>query len=169
VITSVGENQPLDAKAAIAGFVSTPERGVAIVDLKEAYSKEAKEYKRGAMVVRGAQTYAVIQDDFSVKGTQALTWSMHTRATVAVDGKKALLTQGKQTLAAVILSPEGATFTSEEAPEQVTPLTSLKGVNVLKVKLNEASGDQRVTVAFALGAEVPAAPVLPLSEWIPKK
>jgi hypothetical protein len=169
VITSAGENQPLDAKAAIAGFVSTPERGVAIVDLKEAYSKEAKEYKRGAMVVRGAQTYAVIQDDFSVKGTQALTWSMHTRATVAVDGKKALLTQGKQTLAAVILSPEGATFTSEEAPEQVTPLTSLKGVNVLKVKLNEASGDQRVTVAFALGAEVPAAPVLPLSEWIPKK
>ena len=90
-------------------------------------------------------------------------------ATVAVDGKKALLTQGKQTLAAVILSPEGATFTSEEAPEQVTPLTSLKGVNVLKVKLNEASGDQRITVAFALGAEVPAAPVLPLSEWIPKK
>lgn len=169
VIMSAGANQPLDAKAAIAGFVSTPERGVAIVDLKEAYSKEAKEYKRGAMVVRGSQNYAVIQDDLSVKGTQALTWSMHTRATVAVDGKKALLTQGKQTLAAVILSPEGATFTSEEAPEQVTPLTSLKGVNVLKVKLNEASGDQRITVAFALGAEVPAAPVLPLSEWIPKK
>jgi hypothetical protein len=42
-------------------------------------------------------------------------------------------------------------------------------VNVLKVKLNEASGDQRITVAFALGTEVPAAPVLPLSEWIPKK
>lgn len=169
VITSAGANQPLDAKAMIAGFVSTPERGVAIVDLKEAYSKEAKDYKRGVMVVRGAQNYVVIQDDFSLKGTQSLAWSMHTRATVALDGKKAVLTQGKQTLAAVILSPENATFSSEEAPEQVTPLKSLKGVNVLKVKLSEASGDQRITVAFALGAEVPQAPVMPLSEWIPKK
>jgi SLA1 homology domain 1, SHD1 len=169
VITSGGANQPLDAKAAISGFISTPERGVAIVDLKGAYSGEAKDYQRGAMLVRGAQNYAVIQDDFSVKGKQSLAWSMHTRATVAVDGRKAVLTQGKQTLNAVILSPEGATFSSEEAPEQVTPLASLKGVNVLKVKLSEAQGEQRITVAFALGAEVPPAPVLPLSEWIPKK
>jgi hypothetical protein len=169
VIVSKAENQPLEAKAAISGFVTTPERGAAIVDLKDAYNKEAKSYLRGAMVVRGAQNYAVIQDDISLKGSQTLAWQMHTRATVAIDGKKATLTQGNQTLTAVILSPENAAFTSEEAPEQLTPLKSLKGVNVLKVNLNEVQGDQRITVAFALGAEPVAAPVMPLSEWVPKK
>lgn len=169
VITTAAGNQPLDAKAAIAAFSTTPERGAAIVDLKEPYSKEAKSYQRGVMLVRGTPTYAVIQDDFSAKGTQTLAWQMHTRATVAIDGKKAILTQGGQTLHAVILSPENAAFTSEEAPEQITPLKSLKGINVLKVKLAGAQGDQRLTVAFALGAEPPAAPVVPLSDWTPKK
>lgn len=169
IIVTKAENQPLEAKAALAGFVTTPERGAAIVDLKDPYNKEAKSYLRGAMVVRGAQNYAVIQDDISLKGSQTLTWQMHTRATVAIDGKKATLTQGNQTLTAVILSPDNAVFTSEEAPEQITPLKSLKGINVLKVNLNEAQGDQRITVAFALGAEPVTAPVLPLSEWTPKK
>lgn len=169
VIVSKAENQPLEAKAAVTGFVSTPERGAAIMDLKDPYNKEAKSYLRGAMVVRGAQNYAVIQDDISLKGSQTLAWQMHTRATIAIDGKKATLTQGNQTLTAVILSPESAAFTSEEAPEQMTPLKSLKGINVLKINLNEAQGDQRITVAFALGAEPVTAPVVPLSEWTPKK
>jgi hypothetical protein len=157
-LTSAAENQPLDAKATISGFVSTPERGAAVIDLKAAYNKETRDYQRGAMLVRGAQTYAIIQDDIGVKGTQTLTWSMHTRAAVAVDGNKAILTQGNQTLTAVILSPAGATFTTEEAPEQLTPLTSLKGVNVLKTQLAGVSGDQRLTVAFALGNEPVQAP-----------
>lgn len=169
VIVSKAENQPLEAKATLSGFVTTPERGAAIVDLKDAYNKEAKSYLRGAMVVRGAQNYAVIQDDISLKGSQTLAWQMHTRATVAIDGKKATLTQGNQTLTAVILSPDNAVFTSAEAPEQITPLKSLKGIHILKVNLNEAQGDQRLTVAFALGVEPVTAPVMPLSEWTPKK
>jgi hypothetical protein len=168
-LTSAAENQPLDAKATISGFVSTPERGAAVIDLKAAYNKETRDYQRGAMLVRGAQTYAIIQDDIGVKGTQTLTWSMHTRAAVAVDGNKAILTQGNQTLTAVILSPAGATFTTEEAPEQLTPLTSLKGVNVLKTQLAGVSGDQRLTVAFALGNEPVQAPVLPITDWVPKR
>ncbi len=169
VLVTAAGNQPLDVKAAISGFVSTPERGAAVIDLKPAYTREVRDYQRGAMLVRGDKPYAVIQDDIAVKGTQTFTWSMHTRATIVVDGNKATLTQGKDTLTAAILSPAGATFTSEEAPEQLTPLRSLKGVNVLKVKLDGVQGDQRLAVAFALGAEPVQAPVLPLAEWLPKK
>jgi hypothetical protein len=168
-LTSAAANQPLDAKASITGFVSTPERGAAVIDLKNAYSTQARDYQRGAMLVRGAQTYAVIQDDIAVKGTQTLTWAMHTRATVTVDGNKALLTQGNQTLTAVILSPAGATFTTEEAPEQTTPLSSLKGIHVLKTQLAGVSGDQRLTIAFSLGNEPVQAPVLPITDWLPKR
>jgi hypothetical protein len=168
-LTSPAENQPLDAKASITGFVSTPERGAAVIDLKSAYSTQARDYQRGAMLVRGAQTYAVIQDDIAVKGTQTLTWAMHTRATVTVDGNKALLTQGNQTLTAVILSPAGATFTTEEAPEQTTPLSSLKGVHVLKTQLAGVSGNQRLTIAFSLGNEPVQTPVLPITDWLPKR
>lgn len=169
VLVTPAGNQAFDVQAAVTGFVSTPERAAAVIDLKAAYSRETRDYQRGALLARGAATYAVIQDEIAVKGTQTFTWSMHTRATVEVNGNKALLTQGKQTLTAVILSPEGAVFTTEAAPEQTTPLTSLRGVNVLKTTLDGAQGEQRLTVAFALGSEPPQAPVLPLAEWLPKK
>ena len=169
VLVAGGANQKLDAKALLTATLSTPERGAAVVDLKDAYAQEAKSYERGVMVVRGPKPYALLQDDVSFKGSQKVEWQMHTRATVAVEGNKATLTQGGQTLTAVILSPEGASFTSMEAPEQKEPLRSTKGINVLKVALNEAKGDQRIAVAFALGTEAPQAPVVPLSQWVPKK
>ncbi len=169
VLVTAAVNQPFDVKAPISGFVSTPERGAAVIDLKPAYNRETRDYQRGAMLVRGEKPYALIQDDLAVKGTQTFTWSMHTRAAVEVDGNKATLTLNKETLTAVILSPEGATFTTEAAPEQETPLTSLRGVNVLKTALNGVQGDQRLTIAFALGSEAPQAPVVPIADWLPKR
>ncbi len=169
VLVTPAGNQPLDVQATLAGFLSTPERAAAVVGLKEAYDRETRDYQRGAMLVRGAQTYAVIQDDLDVKGTQTFTWTMHTRATVETNGNKATLTQSGQTLTAVILSPAGASFTSEAAPEAGLNLTSLKNINVLKVALDGVQGQQRLTVAFALGAEPVQAPVLPLTDWLPKK
>lgn len=168
-------NQSLDAKGKIIGFNSTPERGVAIVDLTDAYSPKTKSTHRGAMITRGAAPSIVLQDDIMLKGTSTVEWRMHTRATIATNGNKATLTNGDpakggQTLTATLLSPAGASFSSEEPPEKPSEQArDLKAYHVLQVKLPEAKGEQRITVAFSMGAEAPATPVVPLTQWLPKK
>lgn len=164
-------NQELDAKAAMIGFSSTPEKGVAILDMTEAYRK-TKIAHRGAMVVRGPQPYVLLQDDLTLKGTVDVDWQMHTKSEITAAGNKATLTQGTNTLTASLLSPEGAQFVVEDPPEaegeQNRDLRKEK-VKVLKVKLPASKGEQRITVVFASGAEAPAVPVVPLSQWLPKK
>jgi hypothetical protein len=166
----ISTNQSLDGKAAIAFMKSAPDVSMAAIDLKGAYSKAAKQAYRGAMVVRGAKPYIVLQDDIIIKNTTNVTWKMHTRAEVTVDGKSAVLTDGNQKLHAVILSPAGATFTTEAAPEpaneQAKKLTNIK---ILKVGLPEVKGDQTVCIAFALNEAPPALPVKPVVDWPGKK
>jgi hypothetical protein len=167
-------NQPLDAKAKFIGFNTTPERGVAIVDLSDAYSSKTKSVHRGAMMVRGPSPYVLMQDDIEIKGTTTVEWNMHTTATIEVAGNKATLTNGEkgkgQTLNAVLLSPPGATFTTAEPPEKANEQArDLKNFHILRVNLAEAKGEQRITIAFTTAAEAPTAPVVPLTAWLPKK
>ncbi len=163
-------NQKLDAKGTITGFNSTPERGVAIVDITDAYSTKARSVQRGAMVMRGATPGIVLQDDIALKGTSTVEWRMHTKATIAAAGNKATLTSGNQILTATLVSPPGASFSTEEPPEPPTEQArDLKAYHVLQVKLPDAKGEQRITVAFSMGAEAPATPVIPLTQWVVKK
>ena len=164
----MGSNQALDGKAVISSQLSTPERGFAIVDMSDAFA-EAKDALRGVMMVRGAQPYVLIQDEYKLKGNSTVSWNMHTRAEVMVNGNSATLTQGNQKLTMKVLSPEGATFISEDAPEQKEPLSSLKGVKVLKVSLPAAKGDARIAIVATQAPEVPTVSVVPLEEWAPKK
>jgi hypothetical protein len=164
-----GSNQALDARAPISGFASAPDRGNVLIEMKSANSGAFREHTRGAALARGAQPYAIVQDDVGIKGTQTLTWTMHTRAEVALNEGKATLTQGGQTLTAVILSPKDAKFTVDDAPEQLTPLSSLKGIRVLKVALQGAQGDQSISVAFHLGDAPVEIAHTPLATWIPKR
>lgn len=166
-------NQELDGKGVFIGFHSTPERGIAILDMNDAYRK-AKVAQRGAMMVRGPQPYLLLQDDLQLRGTTDVEWKLHTKSEVAATGNKATFTQGANNLTAVLLSPPGAQFVVEDPPERPAGEERMRDlrrekVKVLKVKLTEVKGDQRITVAFASGAEPPAAPVVPLAEWLPKK
>jgi len=163
--------QPLDAKAEIVAFNTTPERGFAIVDLGDAYSRYVKDLKRGAMLVRGASPYVLMQDEINIKsGTP--TWVMHTKATVAAEGNKATLTSGSSKLTMMILSPAGATFTSGEVDEKKwkanEQIGSFKGITVLKVAL-QGKGEQTLAIAFSQAATPPTVPVTPLEQWMPKK
>lgn len=165
--------QDLDAKASFIGFNTSPEKGVAVLDMTDAYHK-AKSAHRGAMMVRGAQPYLLLQDDLAIKGTTDVAWQMHTKSEVAASGTKATLTQGKSVLHVALLSPAGAEFSVDDPPEKppgdtVNRDLRKEGIKVLKVKLNGVKGEQRISVAFALGAEPPAAPVVPLAQWLPKK
>jgi hypothetical protein len=163
--------QPLDATAEIVGFASTPERGVAIVDLSDAYSRYAKELKRGIMLVRGASPYVIMQDELNLKGGEP-TWVMHTKATVAVAGNKATLTSANSKLTATILSPAGATFTTGEIDEKIwkanEQIGGFKGITVLKVGL-QGKGEQSLTIVFTQADTAPTVPVTTLEGWLPKK
>lgn len=167
---SIGGNQELEAKATVLLGHSTPQLGVAAVDLSKAYSKVAKDAHRGAMVVRGAKPYIVLQDDLVLKNSTPVTWSMHTRAEVTTEGNKATLTDKETKLYATILSPAGATFTAADAPEPPNEqMKKLTGIKVLKVSLGDAKGPQTISIAFSVGEPPPAHVVKPISEWVAKK
>lgn len=166
----ISTNQSLDGKAAIAFIKSAPDVSMAAVDLKDAYSKAAKQAYRGTMLVRGAKPYVVLQDDLTIKNTTNITWKMHTRAEVAVDGKSAILTDANQKLHAVILSPAGASFTTEAAPEPASEQSKkLTNIKILKVALPEVKGEQTISIAFSLNEAPPAHAVKPIIEWPGKK
>lgn len=166
----ISTNQGLDAKASVVFVSSAPDLGMAAVDLKDAYSKAVKSAHRGVQLVRGAKPYVVVQDDVVIKNSTPVTWKMHTRATVAVNGKTATLTDAKQNLHAVILSPADATFTTEDAPEPASEQSKkLTGIHILKVSLPEVKGPQTISIAFALDEPPPAHEVKPIIEWPSKK
>lgn len=167
----ISTNQSPDGKAAIGFVKSTPEYSAAALDLKDPYSKAVKQAIRGAKLVRGAKPYVVIQDDLIVKNNTPVTWKMHTRAEVTLDGPSATLTDAKQTLHLKILSPAGATFTTEDAPEPANDQEkSMKGIRVLKVSLGEVKGPQTISIAFAADEPLSLPPPLtPVLEWAGKK
>ncbi|MBX7210573.1 MAG: hypothetical protein K1X78_19860 [Verrucomicrobiaceae bacterium] len=168
-------NQELDAKAAFSGaaFQSSAEKGVAILNMTDAYHK-AKSALRGILMMRGTQPYVLLQDDLVIKGTSEVDWQMHTKTDVTAAGNKATLTSGKATLTAALLSPAGAEFVVEDPPAK--PPGDVRNrdlqkekVKVLKVRLKGAKGEQRIAVAFALGTDAPSVPVVPIAQWVGKK
>jgi hypothetical protein len=166
----ISTNQAMDARSQALFVKSTPEASMAAFDLKPAYSKAAKEAVRGVMLVRGEKPYVVIQDDLILKNSTPVTWKMHTRAEVSVDGKTATLTDKEQKLHAVILSPAGATFSTAEPPEPTNEqMKKLTGIHILKVNLGDSKGPQTLSIAFAPGEPPPAHPVKPVMEWPGKK
>lgn len=169
---SFDDNQDLEARAGVLLSASTPERGVAVIDMTKAYSKDAKDVHRGVMVVRGAAPYLVIQDDLQVKNSKTLNWNMQTDAEIVVDGKTAKLTKGGKTLLATIVSPAGASFTSAKPPVPEKPdlqARDLTKINVLRASIPEAKGPQSLCITFTTAAEAPAHTHQPIAEWVPKK
>ncbi len=166
----VGTNQSFEATASVLFAQSMPELGVAAVDLTKAYSKASKDTYRGVMMVRGAKPYVLIQDDLALKNGTDVTWKMHTKAEVAVNGKSATLTDAKQTLYATIISPEGASFSTENPPEPTDEqMRKLTGIHVLKVSLAKVKGDQSIAIAFSTEQAAPAHVVKPIMTWVGKK
>lgn len=164
-------NQSVTAKAPIVAFSSTPELGVAVVDLSDAYSNRVRSYKRGYMLNRGPSPYAMIQDELEIKGTASPEWIMHTKAEVTASGKKATLKLGNNIMTATLLSPADASFSTEIVPEPANTQSegSFKGVSVLKVALKDLKGKHTISVAFAQGDAGVEVNVAPTEAWLPKK
>lgn len=179
-LTFSGANQDLDARASVLVTQSTPDTGLAILDMTQAYSKDASQVHRGIRVVRGASPYLVIQDDLTVKKTQPLIWSMQTRdLDITVDGPTATLKQGDRQLIATLVSPKGATFSVEQPPPPLDPENGRKlgkaspdvegeNVQTLKATVAAASGNLSLCITFTLGPAAPSHRHKPISEWVKK-
>lgn len=166
----ISTNQAFDAKASFSFVKSTPEAGMAVLDLESAYSKVAKSAVRGAMVVRGAKPYVVLQDELSIKNSTPVSWKMHTRAEVKVEGPTAVLTDKEHTFHLAIVSPSGASFSVEDAPEPPSEqMRKLTGIKVLKINLGEVKGPKTICVTASLTDKPPAHSLKPIEEWAGKK
>jgi len=161
-----GENQNPDAKAKIIAFKSTEGEAFAVADLSEAYRSHAAKVWRGVGLVNGRRS-VLIQDEIETAGVVDIVWSMHTRASVQVSGRRATLTEGAVHLLAEILEPEDAEFTvaSAKAP---APQNPNKGVRKLLIRLPSVTGRVRVVVLLKPYVSGPSdfRPVVrPLSAW----
>ena len=113
-----GPDQNPKAECPITTFKSEANRATAIIDLTDVYVDNITHAQRTFEIID--QNHVVITDDIEAKSPSELWWFMHTRASVKLDGKTALLTRRGKHLKAEILSPSDAIFTVLDA----TPLAT---------------------------------------------
>ncbi len=111
-----GPDQNPKAECPITTFNAAPNPATAVLDLTDVYADDATHAQRTFEIID--QNHVVITDDIKAKAPSELWWFMHTRASIRLDGKTALLTRRSKHLKAEILSPSDAIFTVLDA----TPL-----------------------------------------------
>lgn len=151
-LTLDGQNQDTKAVAPLTAFQSSPDGGSTIADLSAAYiSLGGKRVRRGMALLDG-RTRVLVQDELETVQPVDVLWAMHTRAEVAADGNRAVLTQGGATLEAWLLTPPGARFTVEPVTIPA-PQRPSSGVRKLLVRLPDKVTATQIAVLLT-----PAAP-----------
>ncbi|MHC4718002.1 MAG: heparinase II/III domain-containing protein, partial [Planctomycetota bacterium] len=142
-----GKDQNALGKARIVKFASTPQRGLAVIDLTGAYTPLARSVRRGAALIRDRKA-VLVQDELDLAAPRRIEWGMTTDADVAVaTAGEALLTLKGKRLRATVLSPAGATFSVASA-EQKPPQRTNRGVRRLLVRVDAPAGEVTVAVLF---------------------
>jgi Heparinase II/III-like protein len=164
-------NQQLEIEAPFKAFHSTRELAIAVLDLTAAYADVNAAARGFAMVDR---RHVVIVDEFTPTRQADVVWQMHTRATVALQGRSATLTQ-KDTNGAVqdfflqILS-DGATEFALDVPDIQKPQAPNDGISKLVIKLPAVTGRTRLAVYLSPDTPTPKdLPDLlgrPLADWV---
>lgn len=136
-----GANQHPEAVAPLTAFESSGDGGFAIADLTAAYAERGATRVHRGVHLRDNRTRVVIQDEVETSQPAELTWAMHTRAAIEVEGERALLKQGGAVLEARLLSPPGATFSVEDVTI-APPQQPASDVRRLLVRLPEVTSVQ---------------------------
>lgn len=136
-------NQQVPAWAPLLGLDDQPGEARATVDLREPNGEACSAHERSVALLKGRDLEVV--DRLVLRRPTELTWQMHTRATVALAGAEATLSQGGQRLKARILEAQGATWRAEALrlapPQEPTP-----GVTRLAFQLKPQEGPLRLVV-----------------------
>ena len=167
-LTFAGENQDYRAKAPILGFASRAERAWTVADLSQAYQQWARRVWRGLALID--RRHLLIQDEIEATGDTEVIWTMLTPAEVALQGDRAVLSQGGWRLRVRILEPGGLRFEVKpaSAPE---PQAQQPGVKVLSIRVPGRPGKLRLAVLltpYPEGEQPPEAElaVKPLEDWL---
>lgn len=128
-----GPDQNPKAKCPITTFESTPQKGLAVLDLTEVYADYVTQAKRTFEMIN--RDHIIITDEVQAKSPSEIYWFMHTEAEITPNGNKAILTQNGKTLTAEILSPSQATFTVMDAKPLPTSPTPEQADNKNRRKL----------------------------------
>ena len=164
-LTLGGQNQDTKAAAPLTAFGTKARGGFAVADLTAAYQPQGATRVRRGVALTGGRRAVLIEDEVAAATPADVVWAMHTRAGIALDGARATLTQGGQTLEARILAPAGATF-GAEAISIPPPQHPSPGVRKLTVRLPGVTS-ARLVILLTPGAGPETAPpaVLPLDRW----
>ncbi len=163
-LTVDGHNQSPAAHAPLRLLDEGPGHPSAVVDLGTCYPDQLKRWSRGA-TLRGADE-VLIQDEYAPAKPVAVVWHFHTTATVAVDGRTAVLTRGGATATLRIACPAGAAFTVVDAATPPPPSGANPGLLDVQIALPSSADEQRIAVTLTRGK--PAGEdtaVVPLGEW----
>lgn len=146
-LTFRGENQRTDARAALTMTGAAAAR----IELSAAWGKPEGSIVRDIALL---PDQAVLVDDrIAAAEGRPVVWAMHSRATITVEGNKALLVQEGRQLRAEILTP-GATFAVEPATRPA-PEEANAGINRLVIALPAADHARRIVVLFHADGTAP--------------
>jgi hypothetical protein len=159
-----GQNQDPKAVAPIVAFHSAPERAHAVADLSAAYAGAARRVTRGIALLDRRRV--LVEDELVGTTGAQVVWQVHTKATVALHGNWAILSQKGEKLTARILEPPDAKFSIESASPP-PPEEQNSNVRKLAIELAPRHGTMRLAVLFTPGAgpEEAVPQVTPLAKW----
>lgn len=153
------ENQDPRARAEVLDFSASPERSFALLDLSDAYPNAQRVLR--AVTVFDPTGDVLIQDEIAGTGGESIVWQMHTRAEVDIDGRRAVLRLGGETLYATLVAPKGASFTTLPC-NPPPPERQNSGVTKLGLELTEPDKPVTIAVFFSAGASTEPPELAPL-------
>jgi hypothetical protein len=149
-LTIDGANQSPSARAPIVAFQSKPERAFAVADLTDASAPAVSNLRRGIALLDRADV--LVQDELDAPSDVEAVWNMYTKAKIELDGKRATLSDGGQTLYATILEPADARFEigSADAP---APQRQQSDVRSLRIRWKAGNPPERLAVLLSPAAD----------------
>ena len=153
-------NQDPSAAASLIAFSNDSYRSYAVVDLTAAYP-EMKRVQRGIALVDGRDV--LIQDEIDGADAADVVWQMLTRAQVAPNYGRTVLSQNGRSIVLRVVEPVDAMVRTGRvlapAPQGQQP-----DVTVIRALLPRRTTSARIVIWLSTG-DRPAPAVTPLAEW----
>lgn len=147
------------ASAPIVAFSGDSYRSFAVIDLTAAYPG-MRRVRRGVALIDGRDV--LIQDEVEGDGSADVAWQMLTRAVVAPNYGRTVLTQNGRTLVMRVIEPVDAIMRTGPASAPM-PQAQQPDVTVIRAVPRRAA-TTRIVVWLSTG-DRPAPPVTPLDSW----
>jgi len=155
-----GGNQDPSAAASLIAFSDDSYRSYAVVDLTAAYPGLSR-VQRGIALVDGRDV--LIQDEIDGADAADVVWQMLTRAQVAPNYGRTVLSQNGRSLVLRVVEPVDAMVRTGRALAP-TPQGQQPDVTVIRAMLPRRTASTRIVIWLSTG-DRPAPTVIPLAEW----